>query len=98
MKDIKPIDILEYLDNEAVIAEYLSAALEENDMQLFLSVLSDVAKAQGMSKIAANAGLNRQSLYKTLSGDVKPQFDTIMKLTAAAGFKISFNPEHRPNV
>jgi probable addiction module antidote protein len=92
MTKIKQFDASEYLDNEEVIAEYLTAALEENNPQLFLAALSDVAKARGMTKMASDAGLSRQSLYKTLSGDVKPQFDTIVKLVHAIGLNVSFTP------
>ncbi len=92
MTQIKQFDVSEHLDNEVSIAEYLTAALEENDPQLFLAALSDVAKARGITKMAKDSGLSRSSLYKTLSGEVKPQFDTILKLANAAGFRMSVNP------
>ncbi len=59
-----PFDAAEYLDSEEAIAEYLSAALEENDPALFLSALADVVKARGITKMAKNAGVGRESLYK----------------------------------
>lgn len=59
-----PFDAAEYLDSEEAIAEYLSAALEENDPALFLSALADGVKARGMTKMAKDAGVGRESLYK----------------------------------
>ena len=92
---ISPFDAAEYLDNEEAIAAYLSAALEENDPTLFLSALVDVAKARGMTKMAKDAGVGRESLYKALSPGAKPRYDTVLKLARAAGVKLSVEPIHR---
>ena len=59
-----PFDAAEYLDSEEAIAAYLSAALEEDDPALFLAALADVAKARGMTQMAKDAGVGRESLYK----------------------------------
>ena len=66
IKNSKPLDISEYLDDEEMIAEYLSAVLEENDAHLLLKAIGHIAKARGMSKIANDSGLGRESLYKAL--------------------------------
>ncbi len=87
-----PFDAAEYLDSEEAIAEYLSAALEEDDPALFLAALSDVAKARGMTKLAKDAGLGRESLYKALAPGAKPRYDTVLKLTHAMGMKLSIEP------
>lgn len=87
-----PFDAAEYLDSEEAIAEYLSAALDEDDPALFLAALSDVAKARGMTKLAKDAGLGRESLYKALAPGAKPRYDTILKLTHAMGMKLSIEP------
>jgi probable addiction module antidote protein len=63
---IAPFDASDYLDSEETIAEYLSAALENPDPDAFLVAVRDVAKARGISTVAANAGLGRESLYKAL--------------------------------
>ena len=61
----KPFDRAAYLDNYAVIAEYLSAAAEDPTPEVFVAALGDVAKARGMAQIAKDSGLGRESLYKT---------------------------------
>jgi probable addiction module antidote protein len=78
-----------YLDSEETIAEYLTAILEENDPDLLLSALSDVARARGVAQIAKNSGLGRESLYKALAPGAKPRFETIMKVMHALGVKLT---------
>ena len=80
MNKIKPFDAADYLDNDEVIAEYLNAALEDENPDVFLAAISDVAKARGMSRLAKDAGLGRESLYKALSPGAKPRYDTVLKL------------------
>lgn len=87
---ITRFDVSDHLDNEEVIAEYLAAAMEDTNPDVFLSALADVAKARGMAKLAKDSGLGRESLYKTLSPGAKPRFETIMKITRALG--VSFVP------
>ena len=91
---IAPFDAAEYLDSEEAIAEYLSAALEEDDPSLFLAALADITKARGMTKMAQDAGLGRESLYKALAPGAKPRYDTVLKLARAAGVKLSVTPLH----
>ena len=92
MKKLKPFDAADYLDNEIVIAEYLNAALEDENPDVFLVAISDVAKARGMSKLAKDAGLGRESLYKALSPGAKPRYDTIIKLLRALGVDLRTSP------
>ena len=82
-------DAAEYLTSEADYAAYLEAALEENDPEFFVKALGTVARACGMTKIARDAGLSRESLYKALSGTGNPQFVTIAKVMKAIGVKLS---------
>jgi probable addiction module antidote protein len=84
-KKATKFDIAEYLDDNEMIAEYLNNVLEEGDTRDILSALGYVAKAQGMTQIAAETGLSRPSLYKALSKGSKPQFDTILKVLRAVG-------------
>ena len=86
---ISKFNVSEHLDNEEVIAEYLAAAMEDFDMDIFLAALSEVAKARGISRLAQTTGLNRESLYKALSPGAKPRFDTIMKITTALGVPLA---------
>ena len=91
MKTTK-FDIEDYLDNNDMIAEYLNTILEEGDNSDVITALGHIAKAIGMTKIAAETGLSRPSLYKALSDGAKPQFSTIMKVLKAVGGEIRVNP------
>ncbi len=86
---ITDFDPAAYLDSEETIAEYLTAILEENDPDLLLSALSDVARARGVAQIAKDSGLGRESLYKALAPGAKPRFETIMKVMHALGVKLT---------
>jgi probable addiction module antidote protein len=78
-----------YLDNDEVIAEYLSAAAEDPNPDVFIVALGDVAKARGMAQIAKEAGLGRESLYKALSAGAHPRFETINAVLHALGVKFA---------
>ena len=86
---ITDFDPAAYLDSEEAIAEYLPVTLEENDPDLLLAALSNVAKARGMAKIAKDSGIGRESLYKALKPGSKPRFETIMKVMHALGIKLT---------
>ena len=77
-----------YLDNDEVIAEYLTAALEDGNPDVFLAAVGNVAKARGMSAIAESTGLGRESLYKALSKDGNPELGTVLKVVAALGLRL----------
>ncbi|NTV66973.1 MAG: putative addiction module antidote protein [Chlorobaculum sp.] len=82
-------DISEYLDNDEVITEYLSAAAEDPNPDVFVAALGDVAKARGMTQIAKASGLGRESLYKALSKGSHPRFETINAVLQALGVKFT---------
>jgi probable addiction module antidote protein len=82
-------DTSAYLDNEEVIAEYLTAALEDANPEVFLAAIGHVAKARGMSAIAKRSGLGRESLYKALSPGAKPRYDTVLKVLHSLGVKLT---------
>ena len=84
-----PFEIADYLDNEEVIAEYLSAAAQDKDSDVLLKALSDVAKARGMAQVAKDAGLGRESLYKALRHGSKPRFETIAAVLRALNVRIA---------
>ena len=85
-------DASEYLDSEETIAEFLSAALEDENPEVFLAAIGAVAKARGIAAIASSAGLGRESLYKALAPGAKPRYDTIMKVLHGLGVKLSVRP------
>lgn len=93
MKKAKPVrkllafDAARYLDDDAAIAEYLTAILETDDPDLLLRALGDVARAKGMAQVAKESGLGRESLYKALAPGAKPRFDTVLKVARALGVR-----------
>jgi len=81
-------DPAEHLITDEDMAAYLEAALQDGDSALIAAALGDIARARGMSQIARNAGLGRESLYKALSAGGNPEFATIMKVIAALGLRL----------
>ena len=82
-------DASDYLNSEETIAEFLTAALEDEDPAVFLAAISAVAKARGMATIASSTGLGRESLYKALAPGAKPRYDTIIKILHGLGVKLT---------
>ncbi len=85
-------DPAEHLNSDEDMAAYLEAALQEGDSALIAAALGDIARAKGMSQIARDAGLGRESLYKALSADGNPEFATIMKVVSALGLQLHASP------
>ena len=77
-----------HLKTEEDMAAYLEAALEEGDANLIAAALGDIARAKGMTQVARDAGLGRESLYKALSPAGNPAFGTILKVVAALGLQL----------
>lgn len=94
MSKLAPFDAADYLDDDETIAEYLTAALEDPNPDVFLAAVRDVARARGMAQLAKDAGLGRESLYKALTPGAKPRYDTVLKLLQALGVKLSATPVH----
>lgn len=92
MTPLAPFDATDYLDDELTIAEYLTAALEDPNPDVFLTAVRDVARARGMTQLAKDSGLGRESLYKALSPGAKPRYDTVLRLLSALGVKLSATP------
>ncbi|MBR0406086.1 MAG: putative addiction module antidote protein [Eggerthellaceae bacterium] len=85
-------DASEYLGSEEEIAAYLNAVLDEGDPVLLQAALGDVAKARGMTAVAREVGVGRESLYKSLSLTGNPSFQTIAKVSNALGLRMTFQP------
>ena len=92
MTKINEFDPSAYLDDEETIAEYLTAALEDDNPDVFLSAVGNVAKARGMTEIAERTGLGRESLYKAIAPGAKPRYDTVLRLLHGLGVKVSVSP------
>jgi probable addiction module antidote protein len=87
-----PFDAANYLTDEASVAAYLDAVLEEEDPDLLLLALGDVARARGMTDLARRAGLGRESLYKALTPGAQPRLPTVMKVLQALGLRLRVKP------
>ena len=85
-------DPAEHLQSEEDMAAYLEAALVEGDPNLVAAALGDIARAKGMTQVAREAGLGRESLYKALSPTGNPAFGTILKVVAALGLQLHASP------
>ncbi|MCL4460598.1 MAG: putative addiction module antidote protein [Nitrospirae bacterium] len=81
-------DPAEHLETEEDMAAYLEAALEEGDPTLITSALGDIARAKGMTQIARETGLGRESLYKALSAEGNPEFATVLKVLRSLGLRL----------
>lgn len=83
-------DVVEHLKTEEDMAAYLEAAIEEagDDAAFIAKALGDIARARGMSQLAKDTGLGRESLYKALFGEGNPSFATILKVTRALGLRL----------
>ena len=94
--ETKPWDAADHLRTEQDIVAYLEAAFEEGDSRLIAAALGDVARSQGMSRVAADAGLGRESLYKALSVNGNASFATVLKVLGALGLRLRPCSVERP--
>jgi probable addiction module antidote protein len=95
-----PNEVAEFLETPEEMAAYLEACIEESegDAAFISKAFGDIARAKGMTQIARETGLSRESLYKALSGDRSPSLDTILKVVAALGLKFSASVKHEAEV
>jgi probable addiction module antidote protein len=85
----KPFDPARYLDSPAAIAAYLEEAFEIGDPAFIADALGVVARAHGMTQVAKESGLGRESLYKALSPQGHPELATVMKVMRTLGLRLS---------
>lgn len=83
-----PWDAADHLDTKEAMAAYLEAALEDGDPALVVAALGDIARSKGMTNIARETGLGRESLYKALSLEGNPEFATVLKVIQALGLRL----------
>ena len=88
----RPFDMANHLGSEEEITEYLRQVLEDNDPAELAGALGDIARARGMTQLARDTGLSRESLYKSLSGECAPSSETLFKVMQALGFKLTLAP------
>jgi probable addiction module antidote protein len=94
MIETSPWDAAEQLDTPEEIAAYLEAAFEEGDPAFFTHALGIVARAKGMSKIAEEAGVTREALYKALSSTGDPRLSTLLGVVKALGLRLAITTAH----
>ena len=85
---VKAFDAADYLTDDEAVAEYLTAALEDPNPDMFLTAIKNVARVRGMAQLAKDTGLGRESLYKALAPGAKPRYDTIFKVMRALGIRL----------
>ncbi len=96
--EITDFDPAEYLDNDKMIAGYLSDALETQDSAFIADAIGVVARAKGMKRVAEDAGVSRESLYRALSASGNPEFGTVLKVLASLNIKLVAQPDGgKPN-
>ena len=86
--ELSQFDIAKYLDSKEIIAEYLSQILKDGDTNELISAIGDIARAKGMTQIAKDTGLGRESLYKTFNNNSNPKFETIIKVLHSFGVRL----------
>jgi probable addiction module antidote protein len=92
VSELPEFDATEYLGDEQAIAEYLTLVIEEKDPALLAAALGDIARARGMTQIAVDSGLGREALYKALRPGAHPRFETVQRVCAALGVRLTAVP------
>lgn len=92
MIQTRSFDAANYLASDEDVAQYLSLVMADGDPALLGAALGDIARARGMSQLAKDTGLSRESLYKSLSGERAPSTDTLFKVVKALGFTLQLAP------
>lgn len=92
-------DVAEHLRTNEEMQAYLEACFDDPDADaaFIAKAIGDIARAKGMSQVARDAGLSRESLYKALSGERSPEFETILKVTRALGIQLHAELAPRQN-
>jgi probable addiction module antidote protein len=89
ISELPVFDMAEHLQDEEDIAAYLTLVMEDGDPAYFAHALGTVARARGMTEIAKKSGIAREALYKALRPNAQPRFETIAKVCAALGLKLT---------
>jgi probable addiction module antidote protein len=88
MEKITHFDPADYLNSPEDLSAYLDAVIDENDPELLVAALGDISRARGMSKLAKDTGLARESLYRSLSASGNPSFTTVVKVLNSMGLRL----------
>ena len=85
-------DAAEHLSTKEEMAAYIEAALEDGDSGVIAAALGDIARSKGMTQLAKDTGLGRESLYKSLSAEGNPELATVLKVVSALGLRLHAIP------
>ena len=91
--DLPDFDMAEWLPDDLAVAEYLTVVMEGNDSAALAKALGTIARARGMSEIAAKAGIGREALYKALRDGTSPRYETISRVFETLGVKLVAMPQ-----
>ncbi|MDE9483756.1 putative addiction module antidote protein [Xenorhabdus bovienii] len=86
----KKFDVVEFLETEEDIQVYLNAAIEENDTKYLFKALGNIARRKNISQLSKESGISREGIYKALSGEGNPSFNTVYKISKVLGLKLHF--------
>ena len=86
---LEQFDVVDFLDSDEAMVEYLNVALEEQDPAFFAKAIGDVARARGMTAIAEASGVGRQSLYRALSSDGNPRLETLFRVLETLDLRLA---------
>lgn len=87
--NVSTFEIADHLKTDQDMCEYFSAVLESGNTEAILAALGDIAKAKGISRVAQDSGLNRESMYKALRPGANPRFDTVVRIMKALNLKLN---------
>jgi probable addiction module antidote protein len=87
--ELKKFDVAEHLVDEETITEFLKAVMEEGDSSGLVAALGQVARARGMSSISERSGMSRESLYRALTKDAHPRYETVVKVLEALDLRLT---------
>jgi probable addiction module antidote protein len=90
--ETRPFDPAAYLDNDEACAAYMTEAIETGDPAFIADALGVIARARGMSQVARETGLSRESLYRALSPGGNPELSTLLRVMRALGLRLSVKP------
>jgi len=89
ISELAEFDVAEFLNTDEDVVDYLNAVLADGDPALLPAALGDIARARGMTQISEKSGITREALYKALRPGSMPRFDTISKVCAALGVRLT---------
>ena len=86
-------DPAEYINSKEAVIAHIEVALEENNTELLMAVIGDIARSKGMTKIARELGVSREGLYRSLAPNGNPSFETVFKLLDILGLQLKVEPK-----